>query len=98
MTSVDLEIGVRIRELRRARGLSQRELAKLIGVSPHSLSSAERGAPLTASRLLAVARVLGARSGSCSASLDDDRRWRCTATSRRSRPMSLGWITAPAWR
>lgn len=52
-------MGRRIRVLRAERGLSCRDLAALIGVSPMAVSKWENGAAPTSTNLLAVARALG---------------------------------------
>jgi transcriptional regulator with XRE-family HTH domain len=56
---VDVEVGRRIRELRRARGLSQTELATAAGVTFQQLQKYERGANrVSASKLVKVAAHL----------------------------------------
>lgn len=55
-----LEIGSRIRELRRARGLKIQELADLAGLSAGHLSEVERGqSTLSGEKLRGIARALG---------------------------------------
>lgn len=39
------ELGARVARARRARGLSQRDLAKQAGIAPNTLLALERGAP-----------------------------------------------------
>ena len=44
MTTVDPTVGVRLRQLRQARGLSQAALGALAGgIAPQAISSVERG-------------------------------------------------------
>lgn len=40
---VEKEVGKRIQEYRKKRGLTQEELAEIIDISPHYLSALERG-------------------------------------------------------
>ena len=54
-------LGKRLSEVRRSRGLSQRELARRLEVSPATMSAVENGrTSITAARLTRVAEVLGA--------------------------------------
>jgi transcriptional regulator with XRE-family HTH domain/uncharacterized cupin superfamily protein len=56
----ELEVGVRVRHVRRARGLSLQDLSARIGVSTATLSNIERGRmALDVDRLLALCRALG---------------------------------------
>jgi transcriptional regulator with XRE-family HTH domain len=62
---IDPEIGIRLAEIRRHRGLTQRQLATAIGVTLTSLQNYERGRnAITDSRLgaLACARCVASRS------------------------------------
>jgi len=53
-------VGTRIRELRQARGLSARALAKALGISPSAVSQIERGVMQpSVSRLIAITDALG---------------------------------------
>jgi DNA-binding XRE family transcriptional regulator len=57
---VDREIGLRLRQRRIMLGLTQSQLAELIGVSYHQAHKYETGIdPLSASMLLRIAQVLG---------------------------------------
>ena len=56
--------GERIKQARKARGLSQRGLAALIGVSAMAISKWERGTLFPGSqRLIALAEALGVKPG-----------------------------------
>ncbi|HEV2173541.1 MAG TPA: helix-turn-helix transcriptional regulator, partial [Nitrospira sp.] len=58
-TTIDRHIGRRIRERRTLLGMSQRELAQLLGVEPPMLSRYEiADTTVTASRLYEIARIL----------------------------------------
>lgn len=53
---------LRIRAVRKERGVSQRELARALGVSQSTLSRIERGERrVSVDRLVAIARALGVR-------------------------------------
>lgn len=57
----DKKVGIRLRELRMARGLSQIELAVQMGVSHQQLHKYEKASNrLTAGRLMMAANALGA--------------------------------------
>ncbi|WP_426955258.1 helix-turn-helix domain-containing protein [Muricoccus radiodurans] len=57
---VDVAVGARIRSLRLAASMTQKDLSEKVGVTNTQLHRYERGATrLSASRLLAVAEVLG---------------------------------------
>jgi transcriptional regulator with XRE-family HTH domain len=59
-TAVDVAIGQKLRALRLARGLSQTELARMIGVTFQQLQKYETGGNrISAGRLAVVAAVLG---------------------------------------
>ena len=51
--------GQRLRRLREARGLSQRKLGELAGLSDHSIYKAERGGNVRVENLLRLAETLG---------------------------------------
>lgn len=54
------EVGARLRQMRKVRGVSLREQARLIGMSPSTLSELERGiAGISLQRLQTVANELG---------------------------------------
>lgn len=54
-----MAIGLRIRELRRNMGLSQKELAFLLGKQPHVLCKIEKGKRrITGEELAVFARIL----------------------------------------
>ncbi|MBL6082601.1 helix-turn-helix domain-containing protein [Belnapia sp. T18] len=58
-TMVDLHVGRRIRERRRAMGLSQMQLARIIGVTYQQAHKYERGQNrISAGRLFSVAQAL----------------------------------------
>ena len=62
---VDVHVGKLIRARRRARGMSQQELAKAIGVSFQQVQKYERGANrVSASKLFSVAKALDLRVAS----------------------------------
>lgn len=53
-------VGARIRDLRQARGISARSLAKSLGISPSAVSQIERGVMQpSVSRLIAITDALG---------------------------------------
>lgn len=53
-------VGTRIRDLRQARGMSARALAKTLGISPSAVSQIERGVMQpSVSRLIAITDALG---------------------------------------
>lgn len=55
-------VSVRIRAARKDRGVSQRELARALGVAQSTLSRIERGERrVSVDRLVAIARALGVR-------------------------------------
>lgn len=61
-TSADARVGVRIKELRRAAGHTQKEIATAIGVTGAQFHRYETGATrVAASRLMAIAAALGTR-------------------------------------
>jgi transcriptional regulator with XRE-family HTH domain len=58
-TDVDTHVGKRLRQRRLIRGLSQRELAAKVGISPQQLQKYEIGQNrITAARLFSCAEVL----------------------------------------
>jgi transcriptional regulator with XRE-family HTH domain len=61
---IDLAVGLRIRERRRALGLSQSQLAQALGVTFQQVQKYELGANrVSASRLAAIAEVLDTTCG-----------------------------------
>src|ERR1700743_3750880 len=59
-TAITAVIGARLRQMRMIRGQSLREQARIIGVSPSTLSELERGvAGISLQRLQTVANELG---------------------------------------
>jgi transcriptional regulator with XRE-family HTH domain len=59
-TPLAIDVGARIRHLRRQAGLGVRELSREIGISPSSLSAIERGtAGMSLSRMQEVASYFG---------------------------------------
>jgi transcriptional regulator with XRE-family HTH domain len=66
----DSALGKKVRELRRSRGMTQKELAAAVGVTGAQLHRYETGATrVAASRMIAIAEALGVRPdvliGSC---------------------------------
>ncbi len=58
----DSALGRKVRELRRSRGLTQKELASAVGVTGAQLHRYETGATrVAASRMIAIAEALGVR-------------------------------------
>lgn len=54
-----VQVGARIRSLRKQKGLSQKAMAKLVGVTPGAICQVEKGTKgLTAANLVRVAEVL----------------------------------------
>lgn len=61
-TKSDSAVGREIRQYRRSAGLTQKQIASLIGVTGAQLHRYETGATrITASRLIAIANALGVR-------------------------------------
>lgn len=61
-TSADAGVGVRIKQLRRAAGRTQKQIASAIGVTGAQFHRYETGATrVAASRLMAIAAALGTR-------------------------------------
>ncbi|MDQ1123789.1 helix-turn-helix domain-containing protein [Microbacterium trichothecenolyticum] len=59
-TDPTASVGARIRDLRQARGISARALAKTLGISPSAVSQIERGVMQpSVSRLIAITDALG---------------------------------------
>ncbi len=59
-TEPSASVGARIRDLRQARGISARALAKSLGISPSAVSQIERGVMQpSVSRLIAITDALG---------------------------------------
>ena len=54
-----MRIGTRIREIRKARGMRQHELAKRAGLSQTTISDLERGRNVSSTELPQLARALG---------------------------------------
>lgn len=55
-------VAARIRAARKGRGISQRDLARAVGVAQSTLSRIERGKRrVSVDRLVAIARALGVR-------------------------------------
>lgn len=66
----DSALGRKVRELRRSRGMTQKELAAIVGVTGAQLHRYETGATrVAASRMIAIAEAMGVRAdvliGSC---------------------------------
>jgi transcriptional regulator with XRE-family HTH domain len=60
MTGIDRKIGVRIKQIRKSRGLSQIELAERVGISFQQIQKYEKGvANITVSRLQQLSEALG---------------------------------------
>lgn len=58
--TTDIEVGTRIRQQRKAIGLTQEKLGRLLGITFQQIQKYERGSNrVGASRLLDIARVLG---------------------------------------
>jgi transcriptional regulator with XRE-family HTH domain len=71
---LDVAIGQRIRERRRALGRSQQDLAEALGVSFQQVQKYERGANrVSFSRLVEIAGALKCRLGDLADGLDPDR-------------------------
>jgi transcriptional regulator with XRE-family HTH domain len=69
----DSALGRKVRELRRSRGMTQKDLATVVGVTGAQLHRYETGATrVAASRMIAIAEALGVRAdvliGSCTPS------------------------------
>ena len=70
---LDIAIGQRIRERRRAMGLSQQDLAEALGVSFQQVQKYERGANrISFSRLVEIAGALKCRLSELAEGLDPD--------------------------
>jgi len=60
---IDVDVGLALRRVRLARGLSQTELAEGLGITFQQIQKYERGANrMAASRLVRAARFLGVRA------------------------------------
>ncbi|HEV2530526.1 helix-turn-helix domain-containing protein [Phenylobacterium sp.] len=71
---LDVAIGQRIRERRRSLGLSQQDLAEVLGVSFQQVQKYERGANrVSFSRLVEIGGALKCRLGDLAEGLDPDR-------------------------
>src|SRR5689334_24516389 len=80
---VDRHVGARVRERRIALGLTQQQLAELIGTTYQQAHKYEKGINrIAAGRLHAIARVLGVEPGYFFEGLDDDEPARPTASQR----------------
>ena len=67
---IDVEVGLRLRSLRKAQGMSQERLGMALGITFQQIQKYERGANrISASMLVKAARALGA---SAAALLPDD--------------------------
>ncbi len=63
-TASDRRLGMRLREMRERRGMSQRELASLLNISPSSVTQWERGTrALPIVRVAQLAKALGVAPG-----------------------------------
>jgi len=70
---LDIAMGQRIRERRRALGIAQKDLAAEVGVTFQQVQKYERGANrISYSRLAAIARVLNCRVAELSDGLEMD--------------------------
>ncbi len=57
---IDIAVGLRLRELRKARGMSQEALGKALGITFQQIQKYERGSNrISASMLVKAARALG---------------------------------------
>lgn len=57
-----MEANLKIRAVRKERGISQRDLARALGMAQSTLSRIERGERrVSVDRLIAIARALGVR-------------------------------------
>ncbi|PZW46798.1 helix-turn-helix protein [Humitalea rosea] len=85
-TVSDFALGREIRELRRSQGKTQKDLARLVGVTGAQLHRYETGATrIAASRLIAIADALGTSADTLiSAGSDGDRGGTKHVASRRS--------------
>jgi transcriptional regulator with XRE-family HTH domain len=71
---LDVAIGLRIRERRRACGVSQGQLARAIGVTFQQVQKYERGSNrVSFSRLMDIVAALGCQLGDLADGLDSDR-------------------------
>lgn len=62
MTQIDKKIGMKIKQIRKSRGLSQIGLAERVGVSFQQIQKYEKGvARITAFRLMQISEALGIR-------------------------------------
>jgi len=60
LTGIDRKIGVRIKQIRKSRGLSQIELAERVGISFQQIQKYEKGvAKMTVFRLQQISEALG---------------------------------------
>lgn len=74
-TSGGLDIGLQLKELRTRRGISQTELARLVGVTPSAVSQVESNLICPSlSALMKMAEVLGVKIGSFFQDLDEPKK------------------------
>lgn len=52
---------IKIREIRKAKGLTQQDIAKMTGLSQQTISDAERGGNMNLATLVLIARALGVK-------------------------------------
>ncbi len=70
---IDVDVGLALRRVRLARGLSQTELADALGITFQQIQKYERGSNrMAASRLVRAARFLGVRASDLLPPDDDD--------------------------
>ena len=60
---IDIEVGLRLRTLRKARGMSQDQLGQALGITFQQIQKYERGSNrISASMMVKAARALGAQA------------------------------------
>jgi len=90
--AIDARVGVRVRELRKAAGLSQTELGQRIGVTFQQVQKYENGSNrISASKLWLISRCLGVHASAILADLPgpDD------AASDETQRLVLAWRMVP---
>jgi transcriptional regulator with XRE-family HTH domain len=95
----DRHVATRLRERRRALGLSQRQLAERVGTIHQQIYRYEKGTGLiSVERLLAFARALGVEPDYFFEGLGTGEPARPTAEQRRLLELAEGFVALPRWQ
>ena len=94
---VDRYVGLRLRERRTMLGLTQQQLAELIGVTYQQAHKYEKGINrIAAGRLCRIARVLGVEVGYFFDGMDTDRSFKPTPQQRMLLELARNFISMPS--